>query len=57
MKLPDSLICISCDELVPRNTRACPCCTSEALIPLTQWIEPLEPRAEIELVHAIAELS
>ncbi len=53
MKLFDALLCLDCDELVPRTSTACPCCTNTALVPMSQWIGPLNVREEIDMVHVI----
>lgn len=57
MKLADTQICVNCDELVEKSILACPSCTSEQLIPLSEWLAPLVDRQEIELVRTIAEVS
>lgn len=57
MKLADALICISCDELLPRGATICACCTDTVLIPLSEWLTPITDRAEIELVHTIDKIS
>jgi hypothetical protein len=55
MKLFDALLCLDCDELCPRASLACPSCTNTVLVPLTEYIDPLQDRDEIDRVHAIQE--
>lgn len=57
MKLSDALVCCDCDELVPIGTLACPSCTCTVFLPLTQAIEPLHSREEINLCRWIWSVS
>ena len=56
MKLFNAMLCLDCDELNERDAEVCKC-SSKALIPLTQWIQPLETREEMELVRTIEQVS
>ena len=56
MKLFNAMLCLDCDELNERDAEVCKC-SSKALIPLTQWIQPLETREEMELVRVIEQVS
>lgn len=57
MKLYDAFLRVECDTLLERGSEMCPCCLNSIIVPLTEWLAPLNTRAEIELVRAIARTS
>ena len=51
-RLRDTRLCMGCEVLFEAD--ACPVCGSEAFVPVSKWIKPLQPAAQEREAHSSA---
>ncbi len=49
-RLTDARLCMNCEVIFEADT--CPVCGSEAFVPISKWVQPLQPAAPPSEVRA-----